>query len=90
MIWFLEAPQKARFAFADRSVRWNFKAQKPMMQDAFWVVIADWDSKDFEQQCAAWIAELRKRQHFDLRPWYDHFPEWRDQPTIPLDAPWPD
>ena len=30
-----------------------------------------WDSKDFEQQCAAWIAELRKRQHFDLRPWHD-------------------
>jgi hypothetical protein len=23
-----------------------------------------WDSKDFEQQCAAWIAELRRRQHF--------------------------
>jgi hypothetical protein len=29
------------------------------------------DSKDFEQQCAAWIAELRKRQHFDLRPWHE-------------------
>jgi len=34
--------------------------------------VPGWDSKDFEQQCAAWVAELRKRQHFDLRPWHDH------------------
>ena len=37
----------------------------------YFVEVPGWDSKDFEQQCAAWIAELRKRQHFDLRPWHD-------------------
>jgi tetratricopeptide (TPR) repeat protein len=35
------------------------------------VEVPGWESKEFEQQCAAWIAELRKRQHFDLRPWHD-------------------
>ncbi|MCX6875104.1 MAG: toll/interleukin-1 receptor domain-containing protein [Verrucomicrobia bacterium] len=35
------------------------------------VEVAGWDSKDFEQQCATWIAELRKCQNFDLRPWHD-------------------
>jgi hypothetical protein len=34
-----------------------------------------WDSKEFEQQCATWVTELRKRQHFDLRPWHDHSEE---------------
>ena len=37
----------------------------------YFVEVPGWDSKDFEQQCAAWVAELRKRQHFDLRPWHD-------------------
>ncbi len=37
----------------------------------YFVEVPGWESKDFEQQCAAWIAELRKRQHFDLRPWHD-------------------
>src|ERR1039458_7862490 len=37
----------------------------------YFVEVPGWDSKDFEQQCAAWIAELRKRQYFDLRSWYD-------------------
>ena len=37
----------------------------------YFVEVPGWDSKDFEQQCAAWIAELRKRQNFDLRPWHD-------------------
>ena len=37
----------------------------------YFVEVPGWDSKDFEQQCGAWIAELRKRQHFDLRPWHD-------------------
>jgi hypothetical protein len=37
----------------------------------YFVEVPGWESKDFEQQCAAWVAELRKRQHFDLRPWYE-------------------
>lgn len=37
----------------------------------YFVEVPGWDTKDFEQQCAAWVAELRKRQHFDLRPWHD-------------------
>ncbi len=37
----------------------------------YFVEVPGWDSKDFEQQCAAWVAELRKRQNFDLRPWHD-------------------
>ena len=37
----------------------------------YFVEVPGWESKDFEQQCAVWVAELRKRQHFDLRPWYD-------------------
>ena len=37
----------------------------------YFVEVPGWDSKDFEQKCAALIAELRKRQHFDLRPWHD-------------------
>lgn len=38
----------------------------------YFVEVPGWDIKDFEAQCAAWVAELRKRQHFDLRPWHDH------------------
>ncbi|MBI3878658.1 MAG: TIR domain-containing protein [Verrucomicrobia bacterium] len=37
----------------------------------YFVEVPGWDSKGFEQQCAAWVAELRKRQYFDLRPWHD-------------------
>jgi tetratricopeptide (TPR) repeat protein len=37
----------------------------------YFVEVTGWDSKDFDQQCAAWVAELRKRQHFDLRLWHD-------------------
>ncbi|HAB18816.1 MAG TPA: toll/interleukin-1 receptor domain-containing protein [Verrucomicrobiota bacterium] len=37
----------------------------------YFVEVPGWTDKGFEQQCAAWVAELRRRQHFDLRPWYD-------------------
>ena len=37
----------------------------------YFVEVPGWDSKDFEHQCTAWVAELRKRQQFDLRPWHD-------------------
>lgn len=37
----------------------------------YFVEVPGWGDKGFEQQCAEWVAELRKRQHFDLRPWHD-------------------
>jgi hypothetical protein len=37
----------------------------------YFVHVPGWDDPDFDQRCAAWIAELRRRQHFDLRPWHD-------------------
>jgi hypothetical protein len=37
----------------------------------YFVEVPGWADKDFEQRCAAWVAELRKRQYFDLRPWHD-------------------
>lgn len=37
----------------------------------YFVEVPGWGEKGFEQQCAEWVAELRKRQHFDLRPWHD-------------------
>ena len=35
----------------------------------YYVQVPGWDDKDFDQHCAAWVAELRRRQNFDLRPW---------------------
>jgi tetratricopeptide (TPR) repeat protein len=37
----------------------------------YFVHVPGWDDKDFDQNCAAWVAELRRRQHFDLRPWHE-------------------
>jgi len=37
----------------------------------YFVEVRGWTDPHFEQQCAAWVAELRRRQHFDLRPWHD-------------------
>ena len=37
----------------------------------YFVQVPGWGDRDFDQKCAAWITELRKRQHFDLRPWHD-------------------
>lgn len=45
----------------------GFKGVAPI----YFVEVPCWHSKDFEQQCAAWVAELRKRHYFDLRPWHD-------------------
>jgi len=36
----------------------------------YFVQVPGWEDKGFEQRCAAWVAELRRRQHFDLRPWF--------------------
>ncbi len=36
----------------------------------YFVEVPGWEDKGFEQHGAAWVAELRRRQHFDLRPWF--------------------
>ena len=36
----------------------------------YFVEVPGWEDKGFEQRCAAWVAELRRRQHFDLRAWF--------------------
>ena len=36
----------------------------------YFVEVPEWDDHEFEDGCADWIARLRERQSFDLRPWY--------------------
>jgi tetratricopeptide (TPR) repeat protein len=36
----------------------------------YFVEVPGWSDKTFEQRCAGWVAELRRRQQFDLRPWF--------------------
>lgn len=36
----------------------------------YFVEVPGWEDKDFDQRCAEWVAELRRRQHVDLRPWF--------------------
>jgi tetratricopeptide (TPR) repeat protein len=36
----------------------------------YFVDVPGWQDKDFDKRSAEWIAELRRRQHFDLRPWF--------------------
>ena len=35
------------------------------------VTIPDLDAPGFEERAAAWLARVRRRQHFDLRAWFD-------------------
>jgi tetratricopeptide (TPR) repeat protein len=35
----------------------------------YYVQVPGWEDRDFDKRCAAWVAELRRRQNFDLRPW---------------------
>ena len=37
----------------------------------YFVEVPGWEDKDFEKKCAAWLIELRRRQYFDLRPWFN-------------------
>ena len=37
----------------------------------YFVTIPGLDEPGFEQRAAAWFARVRRRQHFDLRPWFD-------------------
>ena len=36
----------------------------------YFIEVPGWEDKEFARQCATWVAELRRRQHFDLRPWF--------------------
>ena len=49
-----------------------------------WLVAAPLVLAEF---LTALVAALNDRAKL---PDLDRFPEWRDQPSIPLDAPWPD
>jgi len=37
----------------------------------YYVQVPGWEDRDFDSRCAAWVAELRRRQNFDLRPWHE-------------------
>ncbi|MGO8796941.1 MAG: tetratricopeptide repeat protein [Candidatus Sulfotelmatobacter sp.] len=36
----------------------------------YFVDVPGWSDRDFEQRCATWVTELRRRQNFDFRPWF--------------------
>jgi hypothetical protein len=38
----------------------------------YFVEVPGWDDKGFQENRAAWIVELRRRQLIDLRPWFHH------------------
>lgn len=35
------------------------------------VEVPGWEGRGFEQRAAEWVGELRRRQHVDLRAWFD-------------------
>jgi tetratricopeptide (TPR) repeat protein len=37
----------------------------------YYVQVPGWEDRDFDRRCTAWVAELRRRQNFDLRPWHE-------------------
>ncbi|HBC80358.1 MAG TPA: hypothetical protein DEO60_15270 [Bacteroidales bacterium] len=37
----------------------------------YFIEVPGWEDKDFEKKSTAWLIELRRRQHFDLRPWFN-------------------
>lgn len=37
----------------------------------YFVEVPGLDTPGFEQAAAAWVARVRRRNHFDLRPWHD-------------------
>jgi tetratricopeptide (TPR) repeat protein len=36
----------------------------------YFVDVPSLGNEDFKQRCGEWIAELRRRNHFDFRPWF--------------------
>jgi tetratricopeptide (TPR) repeat protein len=36
----------------------------------YFVSVPGWDDQDFDRSCDGWVAELRRRQCIDLRPWF--------------------
>ena len=37
----------------------------------YFVEAPNWGDNGFEENCAEWVAELRRRQYYDLRPWFN-------------------
>jgi len=48
----------------------------------YFIHVPGWEDKDFDQRCAAWVAELRRRQNFDLRPWHEQGEEALREDTV--------
>ncbi|HEV7477924.1 MAG TPA: toll/interleukin-1 receptor domain-containing protein, partial [Burkholderiales bacterium] len=48
----------------------------------YFIEIEGWKFQGFEQQCAAWVAELRQRNYFDLRLWHDLGEEALRDPAV--------
>jgi tetratricopeptide (TPR) repeat protein len=44
--------------------------------------VPGWQDKDFDQRSAEWIAELRRRQHFDLRSWFHEGEQALREPEV--------
>jgi hypothetical protein len=37
----------------------------------YFVEIPSWSDRGFDQRAAEWVAEIRRRQHFDFRSWFN-------------------
>jgi hypothetical protein len=37
----------------------------------YFVEIPGWSDGGFDQRAAEWVAEIRRRQHFDFGPWFN-------------------
>src|SRR5260221_485027 len=47
-------------------------AHAPVAENiVYFVEIPACSDKGFEQRAAGWVAEVRLREHFDFRPWFD-------------------
>jgi tetratricopeptide (TPR) repeat protein len=48
----------------------------------YFVNVPGWEDKNFDRRCAEWVTDLRRRQHFDLRPWHDEGAEALRETTV--------
>ncbi len=46
-------------------------AQGQGVAPIYFVAVPGLDSPEFDARASAWVAAVRRRHHFDLRPWYD-------------------
>ncbi len=52
----------------------KYETGRPYMGEGvapiYFVEVPGWDEPGFETRCKEWVAELLRRQQFDLRPWH--------------------